>query len=259
MNKTYFCFTVDDNVRFLRELTESNMASLFEHPYLAMYRRLHERYDLKVQLNLFYEDEHFDLSRMTDRYRDEWAACADWLKLSFHSRLENVCPYVESDYQEVFDDCAAVHREILRFAGEKSLGKTTTIHYCRTTTEGLRALTDNGVRGLLGLYGTADAPRLSYQTTEEDGNVIRQGGLVSDGSFTYGGIDVILNERKMEQILTTLQGLVGRETVKLMIHEQYFYPDYVRYQPDFEQKLAVAFGYLGENGYTPAFFEDWLT
>lgn len=254
-----FCFTVDDNIRFLRELSAGNFASMWEHPYPAMYRRLHARYGVRVQLNLFWEDPEFDLSRMTERFRAEWEACADWLRLSFHSRLENVCPYCDSGYDEVFEDCAAVHREILRFAGENSLGQTTTVHYCRTTAEGLRALTDNGVRGLLGLYGTADAPRLSYQTTEEDGNVIRQGGLVSDGAFTYGGIDVILNERKMEQILPTLQGLVGRETVKLMIHEQYFYPDYGRYQPDFEQKLATAFGYLCENGYTPAFFEDWLT
>lgn len=253
-----FCFTVDDNIRFLRELTEQGMQSLWDHPYLSMYRRLHDAYDLKIQLNLFYEDEHFDLSRMTERYRAEWAACADWLRLSFHSRLENVCPYLDSDYDEVFADCASVHREILRFAGERSLARSTTVHYCRTTAEGTQALFDNGVRGLLGLYGNETAPRLSYQTAEEDGKTIRGGGLVSDGGILYGGIDAILNERKLEEILPTLQGLIGRETIKLMIHEQYFYPDYGRYQPDFEQKLSLAFGYLCDNGYTSAFFEDWL-
>ena len=50
-----FCFTVDDN--FLKELTEGNYNSIFDHPYLALYRRLHERYGLKVQLNLFYRTE----------------------------------------------------------------------------------------------------------------------------------------------------------------------------------------------------------
>ena len=29
--KTY-CFTVDDNIRFLKELTENGSASLFDHP-----------------------------------------------------------------------------------------------------------------------------------------------------------------------------------------------------------------------------------
>ena len=32
-----FCFTVDDNIRFLKELSEGNERSLFSHPYPAMY------------------------------------------------------------------------------------------------------------------------------------------------------------------------------------------------------------------------------
>ena len=67
-----FCFTVDDNIRFFRDLSNGNQASLFEHPYLAMYKRLHEKYGLKIQLNLFYEMPGFDLSQMTNRFRQEW-------------------------------------------------------------------------------------------------------------------------------------------------------------------------------------------
>jgi tRNA nucleotidyltransferase (CCA-adding enzyme) len=36
------CFTVDDNIRFLKELTQHPQNSLFDHPYLAMMKRLHE-------------------------------------------------------------------------------------------------------------------------------------------------------------------------------------------------------------------------
>ena len=46
-----FCFTVDDNIRCLREINEKNYDSIFDHPYLAVYKRLHERFGLKVQLN----------------------------------------------------------------------------------------------------------------------------------------------------------------------------------------------------------------
>ena len=67
-----FCFTVDDNIRFLEELTRGSCNSIFDHPYLGLYRRLHEKYGLKVQLNLFYEMPGFDLSLVTDRYRAEW-------------------------------------------------------------------------------------------------------------------------------------------------------------------------------------------
>ena len=77
-----YCFTVDDNIRFLKEITEVCYRSIFEHPYLSMYRRLHERFGLKVQLNLFYREGDFDLSQMTDRYYEEWKENADWIKLS---------------------------------------------------------------------------------------------------------------------------------------------------------------------------------
>jgi hypothetical protein len=251
-----FCFTVDDNIRFLKEITAAQPESIFEHPYLALYRRLHERYGLCVQLNLFYECEGFDLALMTERYRQEWRENADWLKLSFHSRVENVKPYENSGYDEVFADCDAVHREILRFAGEDSLASTTTIHYCLATHEGLKALRDCGVRGLLGLYGSNSSPRTSYQTSTLCAGLLRRGDILHDGDIAYAGIDVILNLFSKEKILSELVSLKDRAEIKVMIHEQYFYPDYPAYQPDFEDKLDATFAYLCENGFESSFFEN---
>ena len=197
-----FCFTVDDNIRFLRELCEGDHRSIFDHPYMGVYRRLHEKYGVKVQLNLFYEAAGFDLSQMTERYREEWLANANWLKLSFHARRENKMPYAEADYDEVYADCARVHREILRFAALPSLAKTTTLHYCLATREGISALRDNGVCGLLGLYGTDARPRGSYQSTPTACEALRRGETVFDGGMAYGGIDVVLNRHTKERYLT---------------------------------------------------------
>ena len=251
-----FCFTVDDNIIFLKELTRGSYGSIFEHPYLAMYLRLHQKYDLKIQLNLFYEDGEFALCEMTDRFACEWRDCSDWLKLSFHSRLENERPYLQSGYDEVFEDCAAVHREILRFASKESLARTTTVHYCRTTHEGLAALAAGGVCGLLGLYGNAEKPRGSYQSTPEECELLRSGATVHSGGIAYGAIDVIMNAHSREKILEKLDALMGREHINVMIHEQYFYPDYPRYQSDFEQKISAAFERLSDGGYMSVFFED---
>ena len=65
-------------------------------------------------MNLFYREGDFNLSMMTDRFKDEWQDNASWLKLSFHSDFENVDPYINSGYQEVFNDCNAVQKEIKR-------------------------------------------------------------------------------------------------------------------------------------------------
>ena len=253
-----FCFTVDDNIRCLRELTEGTYASIFDQPYLGMYRRLHEKYGLKVQLNLFYRSDDFDLSRMTDRYKDEWKKNSNWLKLSFHSDRENVKPYEHSGYNEVFEDCQSVHREIVRFASPDVLGKTTTVHYCLATDDGLRALKDNGVAGLLGLYGNESKPRTSYQSTPEEATIIRRGETVVSNGIAYAAIDIVLNSFSKEDILSLLEALAERSLVKIMIHEQYFYPDYPHYQSNFEEKISAAFDFLGKCGFESIFFEESL-
>lgn len=247
-----YCFTVDDNLRCLQELSNGDYASIFDYPYFAMYKRLHEKYGVKVQLNLFYENKDFDLSMMTDRYKDEWRKNSDWLKMSFHSRLGNYEPYLNSGYDEVFEDCRDVHREIVRFAGEESLGKTTTIHYCFATQEGLDALKDNGVKGLLGLFGTS----VSYLRTPEQCDILRSGEVIEDDGICYAMIDAVLNNLQIEDILPTLERYRERLFVRVMIHEQYFYSDYDRYQPDFEEKLDATFDFFEKNGFESTLFEE---
>jgi hypothetical protein len=251
-----FCFTIDDNIRFFKELTKESYASLFDHPYLAMLKRLHERFRLKIQLNLFYSCDGFTLSDMSDVYRDEWEAASDWLKLSFHSYEENVSPYENADYETVKRDALTVSREILRFASDASLAKTTTVHYCKTTEDGVRALYDAGVRGLLGLYGSDEEPTSSYSLDEEHAKQLRRGKIIEIDGISHAAIDLIINKLPMDRIEAALSPLLSRESIRVMIHEQYFYPDYHAYHPDFEAKLALAFSILTEAGYSSRFFEQ---
>ncbi|MBQ8696519.1 MAG: hypothetical protein IJ519_02260 [Clostridia bacterium] len=253
-----YCYTVDDNIKFFAQITEMGCDSIFDHPYLAMYKRLHERFGVKVQLNLFFEADGFTLADFPDRYKDEWRENSSWLKLSFHSRLENSCPYENSEYDEVHGDCTAVNQEIIRFASEDALAKTTTVHYCLTTPEGHEALKDCGVKGLLGLYGTDESPRVSYSIPREGCEAIRAGKNLHYKGITHAAIDVILNLYTKEQIIERFEGYSGREHLHMMIHEQYYYPDYPAYQPDFEEKLVATFTYLEEKGYTPDFFENMI-
>ncbi len=252
-----FFFTVDDNIRFFKEIAKSGALSLFEHPYLAMFRRLHERFALKVQLNLFFEDGGgFCLSDMPDTYRAEWEENSDWLKLSFHAKKERDCSYEFSDYITASRDCAAVQGEILRFASEKNLARTTTVHYCYASKEARAALYDSGVRGLLGLYG---GTRVSYENPPEVCERLRRGECAMVDGILHAGIDMVLNQFSTEEILDRLPALSERDFLKVMIHEQYFYPDYPRYQKDFEEKLSAVFAFLGAQGFESGFFEEMLT
>jgi len=253
-----FCFTIDDNIRFMKECCRQGYPSIFNHSYIALLQRLHEMFDLKIQLNLFYKMNGFDLSQMNDCYAEEWKSCADWLKLSFHSELENVRPYQSSDYSEVYTHCKAVQEQILRFASKESLAKTTTLHYCQATEEGVKALADNGVRGLLGLFGTSERPGTSYSLDMDTAASIRNGATVKKNGISFAAIDMVINNYRLENILPTLKQFLSRDEVHVMIHEQFFYPDYKAYQPDFEKKLILVFEALRNSGFESCFFEDMI-
>jgi hypothetical protein len=51
----------------------------------------------------------------------------------------------------------------------------------------------------------------------------------------------VLNIYSAESILAQLEAMKDRNQINVMIHEQYFYPDYQAYQPEFEHKLESTF------------------
>ena len=81
-------FSLDDNIWFLRDIAQQGYRSVFENPYLALWKRLHQTYGTKVHCNIYYQCEGFDLTRMPDRHRSEWQDNADWFRMTFHA-LQN--------------------------------------------------------------------------------------------------------------------------------------------------------------------------
>ena len=257
-----FRFSVDDNIIFLKDITNSSYHSIFENPYLSMYKRLHEKYHAKVQLNLFYQTDDFTLSNMPDRYKSEWIENSSWLQLSFHSRSEiPMPPYKHSGYDEVHHDCRLVHNEIIRFAGEQTLNLYTTIHCCDTTNDGVLALRDAGICGLVGIFGTKENPRDCYGLKYEVYKALYNKPYFFDDNnkMYFFNIDMIVNKVAAEDVEKDLSAHIGKEHIELMIHEQYYYRDYPWYQPDFENKLELAFSYLLNHGYQSVFIDEIIT
>ena len=42
----------------------------------------------------------------------------------------------------------------------------------------------------------------------------------------------------------------------LCLHEQYFYPDYSRHQPNYFEKMDTACSWCDEHGYKPIFMDE---
>ena len=249
--------------------------SIFDDPYLSVYKKSHDLYGARVNLNLFYETddmpkfsdkgEYFNLSMMTDKFKDEWEANADWLRLTFHANAEHPSkPYITSDYNEVFADADKIHREIIRFAGEKSLSPTTTVHWGEATKEGTLALKDLGYKTLAGYFElSADcSPVVAYYYPTE---LIEHVGardlwMNHETGILHSRIDLVLNTIRYDELEEKLQKIYSDPHrsgfIELMIHEQYFYPEYNRYIPEFGDMVVNAAKWVFERGYTGTFIED---
>ncbi|MDD6031982.1 MAG: hypothetical protein PUC47_00635 [Oscillospiraceae bacterium] len=274
-----FRLSVDDNIRFLYELTAfpERYPSLFSHPYLRVYQKAHELYGAAVHLNLFYETDvrtpfspplpHFSLAEMTDRYRKEWAENASWLQLSFHARQELPnYPYDRDNGSAIARDCGRVQREILRFAGEASLSPVTTVHFGAPDRRCLPVLKELGVRGLMGFFET-DASGRTLVSYRYPASLVRRAGerdfFVDHGlGLTFGRVDLVLNNCNMENLLPRLEKILqspGRSGfLELLIHEQYFYRDYSECLPFFEELVLTACRFASEHGYGGRRIRDLL-
>ncbi len=146
-------FFIDDVIWVLRDLTKQRPKSLFDNPFMKPLKECHDRYGLKLQLNLFYRSDFyydmddFTLADMTDAYRAEWQSAKDWLKLGFHSMQEfPEFPWINMDYAGVRKMFGMIHRNIERFAGEGVFTTALVPHWCLMSREGCRALVDCGIK-----------------------------------------------------------------------------------------------------------------
>ena len=114
-------FYIDDHSFFWTDLARERPKHAFDHFYLKGLKEIHDRTGLKVTLNCFYHNDHFDcdMTQVPDIWKSEFIDNSDWLKLSFHSLGEFPDRlYIEAGEEEFARDYDIVHDEIVRIAGE---------------------------------------------------------------------------------------------------------------------------------------------
>jgi len=260
-----FRFSIDDNIRFLKDLTDNagKYKSIFENPYLGFLKQVHDTYGAKIHLNLFYQTEGFNLSQMTDKFKEEWKANAGWLGLSFHALSEFPDkPYIAAGYDQVKIDCALVKNQIRRFAGEEVMGQETTLHWGAGTVEACRALRDQGYTALAGYFNVDDGkPPVSYYLTEDQRRHLKTRFIWKDNKegIIFARMALVVNTVKLDQVVPYLDDVKKTyqpHYIDLMIHEQYFYPDYTGYQSDYREKVMASVKWAVDNGYKPGFLKE---
>lgn len=256
----FFRYSVDDTIIILKELTLGNYNSIFEHYYFEFYQKLHLETGLKVQFNLFYECKGFDLSKVTDKFKKEFEENSDWIQFSFHARANIRWIYADAGYEEVKNDCESVHREILRFSSAKNLNHFTTLHFCACTKEGVRALKDCGIVGLVGLFGKKEKVRISYDLGEEiSREMLRKSFLYEESKkMWYIRNDMVINSCPIDSVEGELEAKLNQEFIEIMMHEQYFFEGTDYYEADSMEKVKTAVWYLVKNGYRSIYLDEIL-
>jgi len=146
-------FVIDDVIWLFRDLTRKKFDSLFENPFISMLKKAHDKYGLKVQLNIFYRtdfyygSDEFTLADMTDVYKAEWEANSDWIKFGFHAKQEFPdYPYINANYNDVKSDFLNMQKEVYRFASPLNWSCAVLNHWRPMSKDGCRALYDCGIK-----------------------------------------------------------------------------------------------------------------
>ena len=145
---------IDDHSFFFTDLAKERPKSAFDHFYLKGLKNIHDKYGLKVTLNLFYHNDHFDfeLKDMPDIWKSEFIDNSGWLKFSFHARSEFPDRlYAEASAEEFGRDWDMVQNEIFRFAGEECFISPVVIHWANVHP----AVAQEAIRRGVNCYSTA--------------------------------------------------------------------------------------------------------
>jgi hypothetical protein len=202
---------------------------------------------------------------MPDTYKRQWQDNADWFRLTFHAlQNEPARPYLTAGYEQVAHDFDLVTNEIVRFAGTEVLDPFTTIHWGEATREGCRAVRDRGIRGLAGYFvlNQEGAPAVSYYADRDLTQYMACHDYWKDFAEDLFFIrhDLVINSFALPKIVPLLEAISAdphqAEILELMIHEQYFYPDYRAHLPDYAERCETAVRWVTERGYAPVFYGE---
>ncbi len=258
--------STDDNIWFLKDiaLNAATYNSIFDNAYLGFWRQMHVKYGTKVHFNIYYETQGFNLSQMPDKFRPEWQKNADWIHLTFHARGNDPDrPYIHASPERVRQDYRLVIGEIERFAGKELSSPITTVHWGTITRASARALHAEGVRGLVGYFELDDdMPSVCYYLPLAQARYLMGRDYWEDmqEDLLFVRHDMVINLFPLADIVPRLEQVAAdphqAEIMELMIHEQYFYPDYVAYEPDYRQRVERAIAWVTQHGYKPVFYSE---
>ena len=280
-----YAVRIDDNCFFMTDLARQKPARLFDHFYLKGLKAVHEKYGSKFILKCFFRNDHdeakFTIDQVPSTYRNEFEDNADWLHLAFHALSEFPDrPYQHCTEERLAHDYDMTMNELIRIAGEKACTPPTNVHWAMLPPERFHLMRERGVRILTSSGFMSNRIYVDGQVEDLQGGSCDIGffyeqdvahhmlakrcfydpdhDLFLSRSFFCFNIDTPAEiEAKIRQE-DAAAAATGCEMIESVGHEQYAYPHYMNYLPDYFERLETACRVPAELGYRPVFFQDGI-
>ncbi len=113
----YIHISFDDVNYCIKNLIDNTYITLFEEPFLAWLKGLHNKYGAKFSLYLY---NISDLARVPTTYKQEFFNNSDWLKLGLHSNTSS-STYESSTPSSASTDWNTFVNQVVRFTGSTNI------------------------------------------------------------------------------------------------------------------------------------------
>lgn len=166
MTKKYIHFSFDNVIKNFIDITENGeiYKSVFENSFFNDLKYLHDTYGAVFTINCVNLAENFDISKITDVYKNEFSEASDWLKFAFHSKD------VYSKYAEDVEDIAEQYKTftdaILKIAGVESIDSVIRLGYYTGTLNNIKVL-KNCKHGIKGFLTADDGREINYYLSKK--------------------------------------------------------------------------------------------
>ncbi len=155
--KNIFSLSFDDTILIFEDINENKYESVFENSTLNWYKELHDKYGVVISCYVYYEDNDFNLTQISDKYKSEFIANSDWLRFGFHTLNSN------TNYKdgEIINDYTKTVKELERIVGGQTIDNVIRLQMFQGSYEEIKKLSQLNEQPVKGLY-TADDNRQSY-------------------------------------------------------------------------------------------------
>lgn len=165
-NIKYVHFSIDDTIDIFKDISnnEDNYNSIFDNSTLKYLKKLHDNYDAKFSLFVFYDYSGFNLDDCTFKFKNEFIENSDWLRFGFHSYSST------SDYSKdlnFYKDYNKTVEQLKLIVGEESITYTIRTDKFKMSIDNLANANKNGIM-LTGLLSADSSSRNSYYLSEKE-------------------------------------------------------------------------------------------